>query len=455
MMTADAPTTPPPPPLASNRELRLFSDGESHTVVVVNEASPRKSVACNTSFSTAPVATPVALSVDHHLSVQKKPKVGPSKIVFLNGVRGLGAFLVVLQHSGYGRPVNLGAAGVDTFFVLSSFLLTMIMERKCRQLLEQSASAKTWCIAMADYFMKRFLRVYPLFAANAIVLALLPDRLQDRYFYTHSGGEFNLFKVLTFQTEWRYHLLWTLPLEITYYFFIPVFVVIVVKLKTKWWVPFLPLYVWVSYQGITTYRWHHQPLMPHFPTFLSGSMAAIIYVNIDSAMKQRSFTLRPWHKLLIKAVQYAILGLILSICTKALYFDWLFKNPVPEGPGGYRYIGVFVTMVIVLEMISPGEISRLFEWGPLRHWGKISFSVYLLHVYVINTPAIRKQHNWADIFCAEFGLVTLLATTTYYLIEYPSQLLANRLSRALNARNEIWTQGHLKAVVKYEPVVAA
>ncbi|KAG2765188.1 hypothetical protein PC129_g25147 [Phytophthora cactorum] len=36
--------------------------------------------------------------------------------------------------------------------------------------------------------------------------------------------------------------------------------------------------------------------------------------------------------------------------------------------------------------------------------------------------------NYYDKTFAVFGLVILLATTSYYLVEYPSQLLAQRLS---------------------------
>ncbi|KAG2950632.1 hypothetical protein PC119_g28262 [Phytophthora cactorum] len=41
--------------------------------------------------------------------------------------------------------------------------------------------------------------------------------------------------------------------------------------------------------------------------------------------------------------------------------------------------------------------------------------------------------NYYDKTFAVFGLVILLATTSYYLVEYPSQLLAQRLSRLFNA----------------------
>ncbi|KAE9062028.1 hypothetical protein PF005_g29914, partial [Phytophthora fragariae] len=53
-----------------------------------------------------------------------------AKILFLDGVRGAAVVFVVTQHSGYMHGIYMGAVGVDAFFVLSSFLLTMIFMKK-------------------------------------------------------------------------------------------------------------------------------------------------------------------------------------------------------------------------------------------------------------------------------------------------------------------------------------
>ncbi|KAG2822799.1 hypothetical protein PC116_g26626, partial [Phytophthora cactorum] len=58
---------------------------------------------------------------------QSKPNSSPvAKILFLDGVRGTAVIFVVTQHTGYMHDIFMGAVGVDAFFVLSSFLLTMI-----------------------------------------------------------------------------------------------------------------------------------------------------------------------------------------------------------------------------------------------------------------------------------------------------------------------------------------
>ncbi|GMF17950.1 unnamed protein product [Phytophthora lilii] len=93
------------------------------------------------------------------------------------------------------------------------------------------------------------------------------------------------------------------------------------------------------------------------------------------------------------------------------------------------FTSVKLSLLIVIEMIQPSTVSLIFEWIVLRYMGKISFSVYLLHVFVIYSPPIEEQTNYYDKTFSVFGLVILLATASYHLVEYPSQLLAQRLSR--------------------------
>ncbi|KAG3185034.1 hypothetical protein PC128_g13468 [Phytophthora cactorum] len=86
-------------------------------------------------------------------------------------------------------------------------------------------------------------------------------------------------------------------------------------------------------------------------------------------------------------------------------------------------------------MIRPSCISTMFEWSVLRYWGKISFSVYLLHCFIIYHPSIMHEKKDFNRFFARFGLALLLATASYHLIERPSQLLAQKISRFLTAQD--------------------
>ncbi|KAE9296296.1 hypothetical protein PF008_g24034 [Phytophthora fragariae] len=175
-----------------------------------------------------------------------------AKILFLDGVRGAAVVFVVTQHSGYMHDIYMGAVGVDAFFVLSSFLLTMIFMKKSIKLIAEPASYRKWGWTLVDYFSKRFFRVYPLFALVAITLWFLPFEYKKRYYLVKQPEDFNLFQTLTFHPEHRHYLMWTLPLEISYYFILPAFVLAVLNMRRFWWISFVPLYVWSSTKDYTT-----------------------------------------------------------------------------------------------------------------------------------------------------------------------------------------------------------
>ncbi|KAG3107794.1 hypothetical protein PI124_g12884 [Phytophthora idaei] len=376
-------------------------------------------------------------------SVEKAPEAKPAstnaapiKVLFLDGIRGLAAILVVLQHSHEypTKGLHLGSVAVDAFFVLSSFLLTWLVMKKSMKLLTQQAGARSWTIALLDYFQKRFFRVYPLFAVTAIVLSCMSFENQHRFFRLKKPEDFELSKVLMFYTGYRPHVFWTLPLEIGYYFVIPAFVMVALGMRRYWWLGAVPLSVWIVHEGLYTYRTSHMALAPHLHTFMAGSLGAVVFVKSDLWIKKTGFNFRWWHTLALRVVEGLAIALMLSVSFQGLFFDWIHKDPVPASQG-FGFVSVQMTTVFVIEMVRPSCISTMFEWSVLRYWGKISFSVYLLHSFVIDYPPVSHQKKYFNRFFARFALILLLATASYHLIEYPSQLLAQRISRFLNARD--------------------
>ncbi|KAF4044087.1 Acyltransferase family [Phytophthora infestans] len=375
-------------------------------------------------------------------SVEKLPESKPTapqpqtKVLFLDGLRGLAAMLVVVQHSHEFVPsLHLGSVAVDVFFILSSFLLTWLFMKKSMKLLAQGASVRTWVFALLDYFQKRFFRVYPLFAVTAVVLHFLSFENQHRYFIVRKPNQVPLYETLTFEYEHRYHVFWTLPLEIEYYFIIPVFVLVVLRLRRYWWVGAVPLFVWIVHEGWTLVRNSHTPLSLHLHTFMLGSLAAVVFVKIDLWIRKTEFKFRLWHTVLLRAVEFLLIALMLSVLFRGLLFDWVMANPAPP-PEGFPFISVYVASIIVIEILQPSFVSAMLEWSVLRFWGKISFSIYLLHTFVIKYPAISHQPNYFNRFFARLFLVIALATASYYAIEYPSQLMAQRISRFLAAQEK-------------------
>ncbi|KAF1331287.1 Acyltransferase family, partial [Globisporangium splendens] len=327
-----------------------------------------------------------------------------NKIPFLDGVRGLAVILVVAHHSGYMNDgVNLGNCAVDIFFVLSSYLLTMLFYKKSVQLLTQKASFRKWGYTLADYFSKRFFRVYPLFAFVALLIWILPYEHKQQYMLVNQRDHYDIIEVLTFEFPYRYHVFWTLPVEIGYYFLIPVFVLASIVLGRAWWVPFIPLHMWIINVGWNEFRGDHQPLSNHLPTFVAGSMGAVIFIQLDAAIKRSAFEFSKHQIIAIRLTEYIIFGLLLSVCYRGLFFHWIHENPAPENNSS-RFISLHVTSLIVIEM---------------------------LHNFVIYSNPVRHMPYYYDKLFGVFGLTLLLSTASYHLIEYPSQLVAQRVTQTL------------------------
>ncbi|TDH72750.1 hypothetical protein CCR75_007772 [Bremia lactucae] len=371
-------------------------------------------------------------SSSHHIHVKATKALVASKILFLDGVRGLAALLVFAQHvPEYLKNINVGAVAVDSFFVLSSFLLTWLFMKKSLRLVHERAGLRKWLYVLADYFCKRFFRVYPLFAITCVVLWFMDVDSRRHYYLGDNPTAFDLFKTLTFEFHSRYFVFWTLPLEISYYFCIPVFVYGTIVLRRLWWIAYLPAYYWVISQGWTEYRTSHTGLLPHIPTFLAGSMAAVIFVKLDTWIKARKFQFQWFHTLVLRAIELTALGLFLSVVFRGLFFVWIHENVAPKSPG-FPFTSVLLTILLVCELLLPSPLSRMMEWNFLRFWGKVSFSVYLLHGFVIYNERLNFQTDYYCRLFSRLGMLALLTTASYQLVEYPSQLLARRISKTLD-----------------------
>jgi len=120
----------------------------------------------------------------------------------------------------------------------------------------------------------------------------------------------------------------------------------------------------------------------------------------------------------------------MSIAFRGLLFHWVAANPYGN-IDGFPFVSVPVSALIVIEMLLPSVLARVLEWNFLCYAGKISFSIYLLHPFVIHSLTARHMSDKYDRFFLDFGGTMLLATVGYWAVEYPSQLAARRVSKLL------------------------
>ena len=232
----------------------------------------------------------------------EKHEAKESATDFLNGFRGLCAFLVIAQHS-HGTlgtdEVNtlmhhiLNAGHLTTsmalpgFFLLSSFLLTY---RLMAELLAANSSANSSKYAnigkiLSKYFIRRFFRIYLVFVVFCTIIKVFP--------WINGGispfADWKHLVSLTFSMGDPNHL-WTIPVEINYYFFMPVVCLLVLAVDFKSKLArnlILACFFVLSYLHLRTDLFAHFPnnpfvvnpgnfRKPTFATFLLGSLLGLL-----------------------------------------------------------------------------------------------------------------------------------------------------------------------------------
>ncbi len=99
-------------------------------------------------------------SVNKGLSGHIPPSwVWSGRVPCLDGLRAVSILLVILSHvveNGFNGAWSLGPVGVTSFFVISGFLITLLLLRERR---------KTGNISIPGFYQRRALRILPAYAA--------------------------------------------------------------------------------------------------------------------------------------------------------------------------------------------------------------------------------------------------------------------------------------------------
>lgn len=336
------------------------------------------------------------------------------QIESLNGLRGVAVLFVILSHlSNAGLDVvpflsfsGIGKVGVWLFFVLSAFLLTLsLLNKSDSELLK----TKTWKI----YFKRRFLRIYPLLTCYLIMGYLLngfdilpplnaPSSLNDlasRYLLIDAKG-----------------IEWSVLVEFRFYFILPLIVIFsAVVLKRRLY--FLSLSFFLALVNLVLYapKPTFVDLLPYLSIFLIGSYVA--YINWW--LVHQGIELEVGLRKLIDLIAIFLFALIFvltpsiwsKVIGKPVPLDYFHDTLVP--------FGILWSGVLLGDLWGNGVVSRFLSLRVLKYLGMISFSVYLLHLSVINLVLKYSTLNATFNAYLAIFMVILLSSLSYFCIERP------------------------------------
>jgi peptidoglycan/LPS O-acetylase OafA/YrhL len=323
----------------------------------------------------------------------------------LDGLRAIAISLVVVVHLGYQHFLG-GWLGVELFFVLSGFLITSLLTQEH----DRSRS-----IAVGNFYMRRVLRLTP---ALWVFLAVVVT-----WELTHPGATSTflnyIFYALTFRANFYPHIpppgvgqLWTLSLEDQFYFVWPIILLLSLRrggreLALKVGMAGIVLSIAAGIGLVKGHLWIYtiyQSSEVNVQAIFIGCMCGLLFTGGQLDRFATSRALR-----IATLVGTAIL--LLSV----LGPDWHTSAWIFAGP-----LALYCTMcavVIAGIVLQPAEFVGRWLSKPLIVWvGKLSYSIYLWHVWVFFILVDRRT---AAGVVEEILISAALAIGSYYVVEQP------------------------------------
>ncbi len=302
------------------------------------------------------------------------------------------------SHS-YPQWLDIGALGVQFFFVISGFVIFMTLER-CRHLFE--------------FWARRIARLYPAYLVATLITFVAANWLGPAEFSSSaSDAAISLAFLTTFVpgARWVEPAYWSLAVEMQFYFWIGLIYAFSRENFVRAWCGFtlLGLALWIAgtpdslhlLRNISRYVF----LAPYLPHFTAGVMFYLLY----RGRRQGCAALG-----LLSLVTYAVTAI--------------------DQPVASHY--AHVVMIAAFALFLRGQLAWLAV-RPLVWVGECSYALYLLHQYlgVMMIGALTSLLGLPDLLAASLATAACLA-------------LAGLLQRTVEQPGKAWLTGRLSTVLE-------
>lgn len=348
-----------------------------------------------------------------------------------NGLRAFSVLFVVLTHLGfytyllekgfYHSSLDIlfsGNTGVQVFFTLSGFLITLILLKEFN---------RKGTISLKNFYIRRFLRLLPALIILLVIVAvfmyvkLIPRSsvgwlLSATYLYN--------FIPLKWYTGELGHT-WSLAVEEQFYLLWPLALLIFSTTKKRFYVIgialtlcFIAAFLWrsmdiskagVIYELSSLYmvdRW----FLPALAPIMVGALAAVIlleyYVKIKAALQGKNWPLMVF-------VFFYLLPLILP-------------NAVLPISAFIQAIGIAV-LLLWIYCNQQSVLCNFLEIKWLNYIGKISYGIYIYQGFFLRTGP-EESAILAQYFPYDIILALVAAVISFELIEKPVLKLKTKFS---------------------------
>ena len=324
----------------------------------------------------------------------------------IDGLRAIAVLLVLTFHGGLSIFPS-GFIGVDIFFVISGFLITLII----------SQSLKNQSFSLSDFYIRRLWRLQPalitviIFTLVLATIFYLPTDFIDyiksaKYTTLFTSNQYFSRSTTGYAAPDTANLLllhtWSLSIEWQWYLLLPVGILLLNRYFSDKIVKIVTIAITIGMLGLSLYLSDKYPNKSYY--FLSS--------RIFEFMLGSCLVVFNCEQLKLKKGIGSILG-ILSLL--AIIYCATRKNIVLGYPDYHAVIVSISTALLILVGASTNGItSRILSLSPLVFIGSISYSLYLWHWPIFATGRyLGLIEN--TIFKASCYTITFIAAYLSYI----------------------------------------
>ena len=341
-----------------------------------------------------------------------------------DGLRGIAVLIVLLSHTS-GRQQDLffwnfhgiGKVGVYLFFVLSAFLLTSIVLREGKS------------FKYGNYMKKRFFRIAPLYYLVLVFILLMQQNYGvDKASLWIDGGINSLLQHVFFYKGDS--ILWTIPIEFSFYFILPLLVIYLKKYQLSAISYQLSAISIMSFSMFILYNFFNIGIAPNILNIESNTQyLECFFIGVLAAFVNfKKVDINLWNAKLIFFNKKTLFILWLVLIVSLLLISK--SGVLASGVGALfhlRSLTIIYAVVFGLTLIyiSNNQIS-FFSNKFLVYTGKIGFSLYLLHLPIIAIVNKLSVYSYTTLnFLISMSILYLVAAHTFKYIELPFMKYTN------------------------------
>jgi peptidoglycan/LPS O-acetylase OafA/YrhL len=363
------------------------------------------------------------------------------RLQWVDALRGYAIFFVLSYHVYQVIPninlkvqriLDLGSTGVQLFFMVSAFTIFLTLDK----------SKHLGFPAFRAFFIRRAFRIMPLFYLTLFINAFFLNE--------QTGAPFPLKEFLaslTFASAWIPTLCptmvpggWSIAVEMWFYLLSPLLIYCVKTLRQAcYFVLIAVLFRFIINESLTVLIVSKSNLFPTFlffwlpnqaPLFALGILIFFLYKKWNAPLLQNSEFISAKHPESY-AVFFLLTGGYLLVAS-----TFAFKAMLP-----YHFLfGIAFLLIIQFMILKP---NNLLVSAPLIGLGKISYSAYITHFFVIRFTSIwffktiqtvtaSPELQFMALLVWTLVLTVLASMLLYRAVEQPGQNLGKKLIRRLS-----------------------